>query len=194
MADHDWFVTPMPLVEVCVKSLLNRVHYERKLKILDVGAGDGRWGYVARKLWPHAIIVGVEIRDVERDAEYRHAYDYWLHCDFLKLRAVPGDCPDVFDQVIGNPPFSLAQRLVIKALANTEYWGEVSFLLRLAFLEGQKRNRNFWPKYEAQHVDILPKRPTFRADGATDKTAYAFFHWAKTYEEPSTFGRLDYYG
>lgn len=190
--EHDHFPTPMPLVGVCVARIAE-LAIDPAPRILDVGAGDGRWGMVARRYWPDATIVGVEIRDVEAEAAWRKNYDYWLHCNFLSLKAVPYDCPDQFDVIIGNPPFKIAQRLVKRCIANLAPSGYLNFLLRLGFLCGQRRNRDFWPSYEVQHFDLCPKRPSFSVDGGTDMTEYGLYRWQEGFKGQPTFGRLDYF-
>ena len=189
-SDYDYFSTPMPLVYKAVARIYTHTSAPAKPRILDVGAADGRWGLAARQTWPEATIVGVEIRDVESTAAHRPAYDWWLHCNFLSLKTVPYDCPDEFDIILGNPPFSIADKLVKRCVANLAVGGNLTFLLRLAFLEGQRRYRNFWPRYQPQHVDVLPKSPSFTG-GGTDTAAYALIRWAKEFREPKTFDWLD---
>jgi hypothetical protein len=50
-------------------------------------------------------------------------------------------------------------------------------LLRLAFLEGQKR-APFWKAQPPYSVSVLAKRPSFTG-GGTDSAAYAFFEWRR---------------
>lgn len=189
--EHDFHPTPMPLVDVCVNKIAE-LAIGPAPRILDIGAADGRWGHFARDKWPTANIVGVEIRDVEHEAPYREDYDFWLHSNFLNLRAVPYDCPDEFDLILGNPPFKIAQRLVKRCMANLAPAGYLIFLLRLGFLCGQRRHKDFWPKYPLQHFDLCPKRPSFSEDGGNDMTEYALFRWQLNVDAVPTFGRLDY--
>lgn len=79
-----------------------------------------------------------------------------------------------FDLCIGNPPFKLAREFIEKGL---ELSHEVAFLLRLNFLEGNKRHKLF-QKHPCD-VHVLPNRPSFRADGHTDATAYAWFEFGE---------------
>lgn len=76
-----------------------------------------------------------------------------------------------FDRIITNPPFSLAMEFLEKSLALAP---EVIFLLRLSFLESQKRH-TFWQTRKPQ-VLVLSKRPSF-IYGATDSCAYAWFRF-----------------
>jgi hypothetical protein len=74
---------------------------------------------------------------------------------------------------VGNPPYLQAQEHIEHALS-LEPVG-VAFLLRLGFLEGQKRAA-FWRKHPPHTVHVLSKRPSFTV-GGTDSAAYGFFVW-----------------
>lgn len=85
--------------------------------------------------------------------------------------------PDVttankFDLCIGNPPYSLAMEFIEKGLTVAH---EVAFLLRLNFLETDKR-AEFFHTHPCD-VHVLPNRPSFTTDGHTDATAYAWFEF-----------------
>lgn len=82
-----------------------------------------------------------------------------------------------FDLCIGNPPFKLAREFIEKGLTVAR---EVAFLLRLNFLEGAKRAK-FFQKYTCD-VHVLPNRPSFRSDGHTDATAYAWFEFGEGHD------------
>lgn len=79
-----------------------------------------------------------------------------------------------FDFCIGNPPYKLAREFIEKALSLSR---EVAFLLRLNFLESEDRHDLFY-KHPCD-VRVLPNRPSFRADGSTDATAYAWFEFGE---------------
>ena len=74
------------------------------------------------------------------------------------------------DLIITNPPYSLAQEFLEKALVSGA--SQVCFLLRLNFLESKKRAA-FWRSHPCD-VWVLPKRPSFTSKG-TDATGYAWF-------------------
>lgn len=80
-----------------------------------------------------------------------------------------------FPVCIGNPPFSLAQEFVEKALEQADC---VLFLLRLAFLESTKRE-HFFKKLGVPDVLVIPERVSFTGDGKTDSTAYAWMRWRR---------------
>lgn len=177
-------------------------------RILDLGAGTGIWGNAARVLFPNAIIVGVELRNIaspdhgaidpwlpEFDPDnmpptiptagkYQKAaaYDLWITGS-----ALDDLCQDLimaagpYDLVIGNPPFSIAQELIEFAYHRAIHdQGHVIMLLRGAYLESSSR-------YESMYSGKTPltafwafvKRPSFTEDGNTDMTMYALLLWSR---------------
>lgn len=79
------------------------------------------------------------------------------------------------DIIITNPPYSLAQEFVTKALTEAPV---VVMLLRLGFLASQKRKE--WLKANPPtSLIVLSKRPSFTGDGKTDGADYAWVVWDK---------------
>jgi len=76
------------------------------------------------------------------------------------------------DVVITNPPFSQSLEFVQGALKDGKI---VVMLLRLNWLASQKRNRFLLTNPPS--VYVLPRRPSFTADGKTDCIDYAWFIW-----------------
>lgn len=76
------------------------------------------------------------------------------------------------DLILTNPPYSIAEEFVIKALHHAD---TVVMLLRLNFLGAQKRYK-FWIENEPDALFVLSKRPSFTGKG-TDSTEYAWFVW-----------------
>ena len=89
--------------------------------------------------------------------------------DYLKTEYPPQDA------VVTNPPFSLAQEFVTKALTEAPV---VIMLLRVGFLGSQKR-QEWLNKNKPTSLIILSKRPSFTEDGKTDGAEYAWFVWDK---------------
>lgn len=170
---HDFYPTPRGHVEASL-DLLPDVAFRR---IVDPGAGAGVWGEAARRRWPHAHISGYELRPVPKP----DAYDAWLRGDFL---ATP-TYPDV-DLVIGNPPYSMAEAFIRRSLGQVMEGGYVLLLLRLGFLEGQKRHRGLWQTYPPLVVGVFGDRPSFTGNGKSDNTAYAVFLWQRGYQADAT--------
>lgn len=98
-----------------------------------------------------------------------------IHGDFLNT-----DLDRKYGVVISNPPFTLAQEFVTKALECTVDNGYVVMLLRIGFFGSAKREK--WFKAHMPEFTILHhKRPSFSNDGKTDSDYYAHFVWRKGY-------------
>lgn len=140
--------------------------------ILDPGAGGGVWGTVARGVWPKSRITGMEIRDVPKPEDY----DGWIcPVDFLTKPVYPGG----YDLVMGNPPYAHAESFVRKGLEYLRPGGVLVYLLRLAFLEGQRRRDGLFADYPPELVYVCSKRPSFSGDGKTNATAFGCFVWSE---------------
>ena len=81
-----------------------------------------------------------------------------------------------FDYAIGNPPYSLAEEFLWRALGLAD---DVYFLLRLPFLESKKR-RKLFNDIGMPDVQVLVPRPSF-INGKTDMTSYAWMHWSSNH-------------
>ena len=96
------------------------------------------------------------------------------------------------DSVVSNPPYNLAQDFVGCALKHTQ--DRVCVLLRLAFLEGQKRRAWFeatplarvW--VSSRRISMPPGGSDVKAKGGT--IAYAWFCWEKGHRGPAQIGFL----
>lgn len=162
-ADH--YPTPAWLIE----EALALVEIEPK-RILDPGAGCGRWGAAARARWPDAFLAGWDIRPLPSP---RH-YDFWWSDDVL-LDSF--DRP--FDLIMGNPPYCQAEEFVRFGLRSSSFSGELIFLLRLPFLAGQKRRDGLFREWAPYQVAVCSKRPSFSPDGRTNSEDFCLIHWRK---------------
>jgi hypothetical protein len=86
--------------------------------------------------------------------------------------------------VITNPPFSLAEEFIAKALDCADH--RVAMLLRLAFLEGQRR-KILWTSTPLEQVLVFSRRLSFgRAvkidENANGKIAFAWFVWTRGFK------------
>jgi hypothetical protein len=156
---HDYYPTP----ESLVVAALDKVTIT-PATILDPGAGDGVWGRVAFKKWNDPFIVGIDIREVPMP----ECYTWWkFNTDFLEMKL------DVtFNLVMGNPPYNKAEEFIRKGYAHLTVGGQMVMLLRLAFLESQKRAKGLWKELRPKNVYVLGRRPSFTGNGKTDATAY----------------------
>jgi hypothetical protein len=106
--------------------------------------------------------------------------------DFLKE-----DLRDV-DAVITNPPYNVSLDFAKRAVeATKKRQGKVAFLLRLAWLEGQKR-KEFFESSPFSEVLVfskrLPRMNRFDFDGepSTSMIAFAWFIWDWKHQGPPT--------
>lgn len=96
------------------------------------------------------------------------------------------------DNIVTNPPFTLAQQFVEHSLAATN--GKVAMLCKLVFLEGQKR-KAFFENTPLARVHVFSKRVNFYREGergklGTSMMAFAWFVWEHGHEGAATIGWL----
>lgn len=96
--------------------------------------------------------------------------------DFLQSSSAPAS-----PNIVTNPPYNSAEGFVERGvrLASKKF----ALLLRLAFLEGVKRQRTVFSQCPPSRVWIFSERITFYPAGAPKRgsgtTAYAWFVWDK---------------
>ena len=143
---RDFYETPKSATEALAAFL-----HRRPAVILDPCAGNGAI--------PNAFLdLGFPFRWELRDIVGGHDY---LHSERVEA-----------DGVITNPPYSLAQEFVTKALDEYQF---VAMLLRLNFL-GSRKRRDWWQTRLPTSLIVISKRPSFTGKG-TDATEYAWFVW-----------------
>jgi hypothetical protein len=102
------------------------------------------------------------------------------------------DAADKADCIITNPPYSVIQAYVARALSLTTH--KVAILARLALLEGMKR-RSFLMSTPLARVWVSSRRVSM-PPGGTDieakggSIAYAWFVWDHAHSGPPTVGWL----
>lgn len=97
------------------------------------------------------------------------------HSDFLKAT-----WENLYDLIITNPPFAIAQEIIQKSLQVCKEWGYVVMLLRLNYI-GSNDRANFWKKNKPYAIYADNKRMSFTPDKWTDSIEYAHFVWKKWY-------------
>ena len=183
---HDVYETPYDVAYSALQYLTPR-EYEPDT-VLDIGAGNGVWGKAYRdrfdKYWDRQavdegkdILTGVEIRDLFQP----NAYTHW-HRGFDLLAPYQRQIQSQFDIVIGNPPYNKAEECVRFALSRKPR--EVLMLLKLSFLESQKRGNNLFKEFPPYAVYVSMRRISFfkTEKSSTGDYATALFHW-KRYDE-----------
>lgn len=104
--------------------------------------------------------------------------------DFLKYRPEKGR-NDM--DIITNPPYKYAQEFVEHALDISMESIKIAMLLKIQFLEGQKR-RKLFDKYPPHTVYVFTKRQECAKNGkftGGSAVCYAWFVWKKGYCGPT---------
>jgi len=156
----DFYRTPTSAVELILPYL------PLGGRILEPAAGDG------------AIVLALQAAGVP--AERIHAIELEPGRAAITAELCPTEiadfrywkAPSRYDLVLGNPPYKHAQQFIEKSLECGE---TVAMLLRLGFLESQKR-APFHRKNPAD-VFVFAKRPCFRGKGQTYPAPFAWFVW-----------------
>lgn len=95
--------------------------------------------------------------------------------DFLKIEATNTN------DIITNPPYKYADQFVEHALDISVNGVKVAMLLKIQFLEGQKR-RGLFEKYPPRYIYVFSKRQMCGKNGnfeGTSAVCYAWFIWEK---------------
>jgi SAM-dependent methyltransferase len=168
--ENDFYPTPKGLIRAVLGQIPPPIKYDN---ILDPGAGTGVWGKVLKEAWPYQYrLTGI---DINLEHERPEKYDAWHYGDFLTW-----ETSERFHLIVGNPPYSLGEKFVHKALSLLQPGGEIVFLLTLEFLGSQGRYGRLWSSYPPHTVHILPRRPSFTGDRKTDGREYAIYRWRRS--------------
>lgn len=172
----DLYRTEHTLIQAALENLVPRS--KRYDTVLDIGAGDGRWGAMARD-WvtsaagEHPVVYGVELQDQPQP----YGFAYWAaNTNFLDWQA-----PTQFDLIVSNPPYSLAEKMIRRAWTMLAPDGLMIMLLRQAFQSGMRRYNGLWNEIYPFAVPTLSRRPSFYC-GGTNATDYSLFAWQKGYD------------
>lgn len=133
------------------------------LQVLDLCAGPGNWGQVARwmadKQGTYLQLTGVEL-----NSEFSNPgeHDLWVNTDFLTW-----ETEQKFDLIISNPPFSKETLLpIIDKAISLLYTGSpyscAVFLLPVSFLASKIRAKFFKLHMPVQIYSLVPRPSFFR--------------------------------
>jgi len=157
---YDHYETPRHTVLSLLKN------HEIKYPILEPCAG---YGSVANILQMNGEVI---TNDIDPNMECNYNFDYLLW-----------DPGNGFKTILTNPPFNLAEQIIVKSIQDIEIGGEVIMLLRLDFLGTEKR-QIFWKDYPAKQIYVLSKRPRFLRSG--DSNEYGWYVWEKGWTGKTT--------
>lgn len=165
----DFYETPYSMTRRFIE---NETAFLKHLPTLEPACGDG------------AIVKVLE------ECGFTSVTSYDIEKDFLK------ETKQV-EQVVTNPPFSIAQEFILKAkeVASERF----AFLLPLSYLHGKKRYDEIFTDtvYPLRSVSVFTRYPLLgeplRKDGKyrTGMMVYAWFHWEKTHSGPPTIKWID---
>ena len=164
--EHDWYVEPEWVSERL---------FEREIfigDVMDPACGMGRIVIEARK----AGLASSGMDLVDRGFNY-------MCCDYMQLEYA------FFDNIVSNPPFSIAEAFARKALEQSKR--KVALLLPANWVQGDRRSR--WlettPLLRVYFITPRPSMPPGRVIQAGVKpgngtTDYAWFVWERHYFGP----------
>lgn len=169
-ANYDFYATD----PIAIDLLLN------KCKELNIDIAPNIWecatgnGHLAKKLKKNGYnVLSSDI--IERD------YKLDSIQNFLKFDGTTKR------DIITNPPYKYAQEFVEKGMQTIEN-GKLFLLLKLTFLEGQKRKEMF-KKHPPKYVLVFSKRIQCAINGdeevfkKSSASCYAWFIWEKGYSD-----------
>lgn len=105
---NEYTLIPRPeteeLLEITIKHI-EKYHFQKPLKILDIGTGSGVIPIILKLHFPDAEIFSVDISrkalDIaEKNAMIHRTEIHFIHRDFLTMEAF-----DMYDIIISNPPY-----------------------------------------------------------------------------------------
>ena len=137
--ENDYYATPYE----STKALLDNVEFTGDF--LEPCVGGGHIIEVIKQYYPNKDICCMDI--VDRGYEDT-LVDNFLEHDFKGQK---------FNNIITNPPYSLAQEFLEKSMKIIDKNGKVAMFLKIQFLEGIKRKEMF-KKYPPKYIYVFTKR------------------------------------
>lgn len=160
---------PRRILDPCAGGNKTEVQWQyKKDKVVTVPPTEMSYPKVLQEFWSEARIVTMDIRE-DSPAQ--------LHGDFLtvdddKLKALK------LDMIITNPPFSLAEEIIRKALEVVHPGGFVIMLLRLNFF-GSKKRKDFFDSFMPCRAYVHRERMNFVEGESGDSIEYMHAVWTK---------------
>jgi len=158
----DFYATPFSAFNPLI------CYLDKDICYVDPAAGDGRL-----VVWMRKYGVRADGSDLNTPAKQFDAAICEIEGGYNYLESL--DAPE---GIVTNPPYSIAQEFVTKAVSDSR---EVFMLLRLNFLASQRRAQ-WWTANKPNALLVLSKRPSFLASNKTDATDYAWFYWGRRHQ------------
>lgn len=157
----DDFPTPRWATRAALEHVFE---FGRRVRILEPCCGRGDMVRVLREKFPH--VAGSDIKD------------YGNGFAVIDALTCPDSVLDPFDTVITNPPFKIAEALILKWLAARM---DVAVLVRTAFLESEGRHERLFkphpPSFVYQYTERVPMVRGRLDRKVSTATAYAWVVW-----------------
>lgn len=169
-SEKDFYQTPQPVIDAAMKRFGKR----KARTILDIGAGDGRWGRAAAEYSSNLqCLVGVDIRPLSKPEGFTfwHTMDYAkpLECELMNVKR--------FEFIVSNPPFGVAEAIIWNAWRQLKRGGQMLFLLPGDFWYTTGRYLGLWRDLPPLVRCSVVKRIPFT--GGSNPNNYDFYFWVK---------------
>lgn len=165
----DYYATPYQATEM----LLDEVKFIGNF--LEPCVGGGHIVDIIKKYYPKECVYGSDL--VDRGYPNTLVMDF-LTYDFLEQK---------FDNIVTNPPYSLAQEFLEKGMKVINPKGKIAMFLKIQFLEGAKR-REMFKEYPPKYIYVFSKRQNPWRNGSqvdekgkpwASTMCFAWFVWEK---------------
>ena len=170
--ENDYYATPPSSTE----ALLEKVQF--KGSFLEPCVGGGHIAEVIKEHYPNEALYGMDL--VDRGYLGTKVADF-LEYDFKDKK---------FDNIVTNPPYSLAQEFLEKGMTILSENGKIALFLKIQFLEGAKREKMF-RKYPPRYIYVFTKRQNPWRNGKpvdekgkpwSGTMCFAWFVWEKGFD------------
>lgn len=170
--ENDFYATDPQAVE-----MLMDVYKFNEGSFLEPCVGNGNISSVIEDKFPNSQVVSIDLVD--------RGYPNTIVHDFLTY-----ETNEKYDNIITNPPYSLAKEFVEKGMDLLNDNGKMAMFLKIQFFEGEKR-REMFKNYPPKYIYVFTKRmATWNNGNPTDENGkrwattmcHAWFVWEKGFK------------